>query len=818
MKNKKKYLLILVVIGVILFTVGVVLIAVRFINTSSGTDEDAVTRFEWMEMLGEQFGLTEYSSTSPYFKDVDLDNPYFCYVQSAVEWGVIDKEDNFNGDKAATGEFIALTTMRAMGKYKIQIYLETDRELDTSDYLDLAYANTLIEVDQSDLKFDMEECLAVLERAQRLNDQVLWKDDVAVVKYQEDVIELEPENISSYQEETGEVLVETSVLEELSVGDIIIFDTGSMGLKTAGRIETVDPSGTVTVSQPSMEEVLDSLIISDITSFSGGDIANYYHMGNTSFTAYENALSSWGNSAGFRVMPLYTVDKTIDNKGMAFSISSEDGKVKIKVTDKNTDLSLESTLELGLDEDTDIECSFEITNIAVGVQMDWNWSSLRYADIQLYAELVEKVNFSIVSDDVEIPLGEITIPLVGGLASVDLQLCLVISAEGEISLETKIPVGAHLYYEKGRELRSIQMNLSYPQPQFEISAKLELMLQPRATLKVLMFWEAAEINLSAGVSAAAKTSVYPMQQECTDVSIAFPVIKLGASVDPVVTEPLSVEWEIISEDDAPFKWSLHYEQYMNGGAGFVDECTYGKQAGTPLEESSGPEDIQEEVFSNGATEFVKYHTYELPIELRITSPFEDSGEYYTVRGELNIDYTVDASEFDALQEGDTFAMQDKRFVKGRMLADDDYPDYVYLGEPLPQIYPVYCVEDDTTYYIDATIGLDWGSRYGSEYYLLLYDNPVLVAGSYEGVAAWRTVGNDVGEFEFKIAKDAYISSVAEQELYTAEDCFNNHIAIGFDGYDLPTLSVWGSVRDGIDCYVTFDANGVINSIVIQEIN
>lgn len=796
MKSKKKYFLILAAIGVVLFTVGVVLIAVRFINTNSGTDEDTVTRFEWLEMLGEQFGLTEYTNVSPYFKDVDSDSPYFCYVQSAVEWEVIDEEDNFNGEKAATGEFIALTTMRAMGKYKIQIYLETDRELDTSDYMDIAYANTLIDTDQSDLKFDMEECLAVLERARRLNDQVLWRDDVAVVKYQEDVIELEPKSISSYQEETGEILVETSVLEELSVGNIIVFDPGSMGLKTAGRIETLDPSGVVTVSQSSIEEVLDSLIISDVASFSGGDIANYYHVGNTSFRTYENALSNMGNSAEYRVMQLNSIDKVIDNKGMAFSIFSKDGKVKIKVTDKNTDLSLESTLDIGLDEDSDIECSFEITNIEVGVQMNWKRSSLQYADIQLCAELVEKVNFSIVSDDVEIPLGEITIPLAGGLASVDLQLCLVISAEGEISLETRIPVGAHLYYENGRKLRRMPMNLSYPQPQCEISAKLELMLQPKATLKVLMFWEAAEVKLGAGVSAAAKTSVYPMLQECTDVSIAFPVIKLEASVDPVVTKPLSVEWEIISEDDAPFKWSLHYEQYANGGAGFVDECTYGKQEETPLEdqreESFESDDIQEESATYEATEFAKYHTYELPIELWITSPFKDSGEYYTVRGELSIDYTVDASEFDALQEGDTFTMQDKRFVKGRMLADEDYPDYVYLEEPLPQIYPIYCVEDDTTYYIDSTIGLDWGSRYGSEYYLLLYDNPVFETGSYEGVAAWRVVGNDVGEFEFKVAQDVPITSVSGR--------------------------IAELTGDMLSCYVTFDANGVIDSIVIRDIN
>ena len=103
----------------------------------SRQDENTVTRYEWMEMLGEQFGTKEYNNSKPYFKDVNADSPYFKYVQSAVEWGIIENDRIFEGEKYANGEFIALTTMKAIGKYKVQIYLEMDKEPNKADYLDL---------------------------------------------------------------------------------------------------------------------------------------------------------------------------------------------------------------------------------------------------------------------------------------------------------------------------------------------------------------------------------------------------------------------------------------------------------------------------------------------------------------------------------------------------------------------------------------------------------------------------------------------------------------------------------------------------------
>lgn len=812
MKSNKKIFVILASIGIGLLLLGAVLIAVFVLKKNSAAD-GIVTRYEWMAMLGERFGITEYSDPSPYFQDVKGDSPYFNYVQSAVEWGVLEEENRFHGEQTATGEFIVLTTMRAIGKYKIQLYLEMNEEPDRADYLDVAYANGLITEDKLDTGFDREECLMFLDAAQNLNDLTLWKDDLAIVTYQENVIELEAENVSLNQAETNEVWLDASALEGLSAGDVLIFEMGNTELKTARRVESIDASsGLVTVSEPTMEEVFDSLIISDMVSLSGEDIANYYHLGNAYFGTYENVLSGTGSRKDYQVLPMGTLSGEVQSAGVAFSVASEDNKIKIKATNNDTGESVEVTLDMKLDDDTQVECSFEITNIDVAAQAIWRWSTLEYADVQLYTEIVEKVNLNIVSEEMEIPLGEIPIPIVYGLASVNLQLSLVISAEGSISIEARTPVGAHITYEKGKDIRWVNASYNYPEPKIEVSAEVGIMLRPEATLTILVLWDAVDVQCDVGVKVGASAATNGTQI-CTEVFIAFPVMSLEVTVDPLFVSALSKEWELIAKENAPFRWNRHFEIYADGTSGFVEACTYESSHALfgASEESTPPQSGQEK------TEFARYSTYSLPIRLQINSPFEDAGEYYTVTGRLTINYTIDTAEFDELQEGDTFMVQDKQFVKGSMLTADDYPDYVYLNTAyLPQLYPLYCAEDDHTYYIDTRFRLDWGSRYGLEYYSLLYDNPVLLAGSDEGMAAWQVVQNDIGEVELIIAKGAYITSIGQEEVYTAEDCYNNHIAIGVDGYDLPTLSVGGNRWETIDCYITFDANGMIDYIGIPE--
>lgn len=80
------------------------------------TEEDYnITRGEWIAMLSEAMGMTDYANDDAYFSDIDSDDAIFSYVQSCHEWGVLEfeGEDQFHPDELATREFVAVTTALA---------------------------------------------------------------------------------------------------------------------------------------------------------------------------------------------------------------------------------------------------------------------------------------------------------------------------------------------------------------------------------------------------------------------------------------------------------------------------------------------------------------------------------------------------------------------------------------------------------------------------------------------------------------------------------------------------------------------------------
>ena len=194
MKNNKK--IILIAVAICIGVLGMVAFAINGKQT-----ENAITRYEWIKMLTDRFGIMEYANEEPYYEDISADNEYFKFVQSAVEWEILEEEQQFRGEEPANGKFIALTSMRAIGKYKIQIYLEKWEETTDKEYLKLAVKEDLIKRNQMKKDITKDESVIILSKVMELYQYLLWKDDVSEITYQERVVQIAHENISQINEE-----------------------------------------------------------------------------------------------------------------------------------------------------------------------------------------------------------------------------------------------------------------------------------------------------------------------------------------------------------------------------------------------------------------------------------------------------------------------------------------------------------------------------------------------------------------------------------------------------------------------------------------
>lgn len=844
MKSNKKYIYILIAICIVVLIWGIA----YFVKRNTSVNENTVTRYEWLEMLGEQYGINEYTNESPYFQDVDSDNPYFAYVQSAVEWKVIDTDSDFDGEHYASGQFIALTAMKTIGESKFKIYFGAENDITDDAYIELAVDHGLIEEEKLKKGFSKEECEQILENLRILYFGEFWKDDYSDVTYKKDVIELSSDDVLRSNSDGSEIVVTDDKINSFEVGDIIVFEQNNTKIKFARKITGINSDGTLSLRTVELDKVVETLTVSDITELTFEDIVNYYGLENL------NAVNDLKcQQTGGSIVNTSVFSANINSKGYKLSLSTEDEDdkryLKVQITDNATGISYTLPISDKVEADCDYSAEINIDKLCIGGQVNYStWNGLEYAEAAVDAHAT--FNGTIKAEkDKKFLLCKTPVPLGNGIVGADIQIYLVLSVEGNILFEAELPVEVSVSYEKDKGLKNFRHDFSVEEPTIEANCDASAKLRLEPTFVILGCLNVMDAEADIGVSASAEIVTRSNSQICADISVSFPVMTLSVcgddDADTIIGDlGLSAEWEIISSDDAPIQFGMHYELLPDKTVQFVDECTYGEEQNLQTEAVRGDilkEGIKEEkpsTSSEGGATFTGYLTYELPMELYLCSPIEDRGSYYMVRGNLKIDYCISCNKFtDELKEGESFTLQDKQFIKGKFFKAEGFSLHNY---------EVYCVDDDSTYYICGDLIENIGSRFRKGYYTLCYEMP----DPDFMMESMRPVSNDFGELAFQIKKDAFITSIrefgdfewaareydpSESEMdifnadeeqrkeslalhaHTLEECIKNEILLD-DWWDIATNSSIYGEMDGMSprFYVTFDENGMIDTMIMDS--
>lgn len=599
--NKKRIPIILFAIGIISILIfGTFMLRSFFQNADdkyvSTEKEGNVTRYEWMEMLCKRAGMTEYKSETAYFSDVDANNFYFAYIQSAVEWEVLDVHADFEGNGSVSGQFIALTAMKTMGQNKLQIYLGTEDEITDDTYIKLAIENDLIAKAEMKQTFSREECENILEKYNNLYFGEFWKKDISEIKYQDGVAELPPDAILEHNEDYSKIAVTEQGLSSLSKGNIIIIEQKNTGLKMAKQIIEMNSDGMVTLSDTKLEKAVDSLVVSDITSVSFDDIVNYYRLEESTDTT--NWIQSNSSFLHYSVIPTAEVK----SKGFKISlVTKEDNhknRVEVSVTDNDTGITYLLPIQKTIDKASVYQAEVDIDRIDVASQVKYQaLTGVEYVDVALDAhatfsggiqkELDEK------KDSNKFLLCKTPVPLGNGLIAVDVEIYLVISADGSLKIEAEIPMKVAVRYEKNKGIRNMANDVSVEKPVIEANCEASTMLRTEPTLIILSCLDVMDAEADVGAVLGAEALLHTNSQLCVDVSASFPVITISVCRDEekdtlIRKLGLSAEWEIVSSENAPYHVGLHYERLPDNTSQFVDMCTY-------AETSDKEEEIKEEI-------------------------------------------------------------------------------------------------------------------------------------------------------------------------------------------------------------------------------
>lgn len=220
-----------------------------------------LTRGEWIEMLANTLGMEEYVAETPYFSDVQNDSPYFPYIQSSFEWGVLAFESNdFVPYGAATKEFVAVTAVLASATKSAQ-------ENSVEELCAFAESKGVVSIAEGSWKDGvmLPEGKVAAAVAQRLyldnDDEMVFEETISEsVKDYTDISE------DLVRVDGSTVIMPSYMAQELSVGDVYIapatiMDPSGIAMKVA-NIRIDGELGYISTEEPDLGDVFDDLHVS----------------------------------------------------------------------------------------------------------------------------------------------------------------------------------------------------------------------------------------------------------------------------------------------------------------------------------------------------------------------------------------------------------------------------------------------------------------------------------------------------------------------------------------------------------------------------
>ncbi len=518
------------------------------------TKNEDITCYDWLKKLCNKMG-------------VEADD----YRKSAKEYGYITDSDEFSNDDIASGGFMALTSMRAMSEGKMQIYLGTDDAISDNTNIELAINNNLIAEDSLDRGFSDQEADGILDKFDDLYYGEFWPEDIENVSYKENISQLQFFDIKDYKEDENIIYIDESAAKNLKKGDTFVFDY--MGEKIAKKIVEDMGNGTFSLEDPEIDEVFNTLIVSDSASIGIDDIISYYGLDNVKVSAGKPVTMLTADVSG-----------NIHSKGFSIEAAvNDDNELEVTLTDNDTEAEYELPIKQKLNKKCEnFAIKWDVNNINVGAQVKYTLKSgLKYASVGVDIDSEISGEIGVEGDFSDGILLCQTPALIGSnLVAVNVALYIVPAVDGSVNLKVEVPYYAGVSYEKGKGVNGTMGLRSSMQTSIEAEGTMGLYFRTAPMLVTMKSIPLLDAELDIGAEAEATRTGRPNGQICSDVNVKCPVFIIGVGDESVkyknkksllCTMDISKSCEFTSFARSK---SLHYERLADGTKQFVKECTY----------------------------------------------------------------------------------------------------------------------------------------------------------------------------------------------------------------------------------------------------
>lgn len=263
------------IIAALLVFVLVFSFALSLAGCTATTQDTALTMGQWVSLIAESFGMQNYLSDTPYFKNVKQDNAFFAPFQMAAEWEILEPSEEIKDTTAVRYKDVLVTLVNAGGflsdnateEEKINYAIKTfDSGIRTY------WMNRYIRLDKA---------VELLDKAQKLWAEKPIENPIHEAKLSEDVKNYLDEELE-YTVEDGVIKIAADKIGELSSGDVFALPCSGENAAMIKKVTNVTYDGDYAyiqheeVPDEELTEYAENITVRDSTEVDFSNIVGIY--------------------------------------------------------------------------------------------------------------------------------------------------------------------------------------------------------------------------------------------------------------------------------------------------------------------------------------------------------------------------------------------------------------------------------------------------------------------------------------------------------------------------------------------------------------
>ncbi len=479
--------------------------------------EEKMTRGEWVMLFGNRFGYTQYKETTPYFSDVQKDDPLFPVAQALMDDVILSYVGALEPEKPVTFWEMVKMASRVYGEGYIANRLgqENVTPEEMLDYVRREVAHSEKHSDESTLT--REEAIAWLDQL-----HTAW----LAREYGNSFTSSIKTNVQDWQSVTEYTLSENTLALTSAVGikpgQILLLganDANPTGI--ARKVEAVTAQQgdtyTLTVSEPAVEDIFENFQLEfsqqmeagtfepaegvTVVDSNGGDLL--VDISPTAFDGSSVTLTPLGDFSAGRDGVFFDRSISVSSDELLARNPDYPGGTTFSGTDTIADgvfIDENGNKKSKFDAGFELECGLRLSNFKLSGALNWRGLILA-SDFSVNTSMEITPYFTLQGNaSRSFRLGSIPCQLgYGFVARVDLYV--VISVNGEVSVEPVIRCAGGVQKSSGSYIPRATGSVACD-TEVSVSADLGVQIGPDVTLSYLDVANFVDAYVFVGVGAS----------------------------------------------------------------------------------------------------------------------------------------------------------------------------------------------------------------------------------------------------------------------------------------------------------------------------